>query len=68
MTACRPALLATALACTALLPAWRPAVPPAQASQAAVHRLPATPETVAWGYYDARTKPVLVSQTLRVSP
>ncbi|MFQ5690641.1 MAG: acetamidase/formamidase family protein [Gemmatimonadota bacterium] len=33
-------------------------VPAAGAAQT-VHRLPATPETVAWGYYDARAKPVL---------
>jgi acetamidase/formamidase len=38
--------------------ALAPAVAAAQAKPA-VHRLPATPHTVAWGYYSATAKPVL---------
>ncbi len=32
---------------------------PAQPTQSRTHRLEATPETVAYGYYDAAAKPVL---------
>jgi len=37
----------------AVLPVW------SSAGEPRVHRLPAGPETVAWGYYDARATPVL---------
>ncbi|HEY7497986.1 MAG TPA: acetamidase/formamidase family protein [Vicinamibacterales bacterium] len=47
------------LQATALLIAAASVLASAQSSQPKTHRLEATPETVAYGYYDAAAKPVL---------
>lgn len=38
---------------------WAAALPAQQANTPATHTLKATPKTIAWGYYDASTSPVL---------
>ena len=53
MTTSRTALAAAAIAALLALPSA------ARQAGGTVHRLEATPRTVAWGYYDAAAKPVL---------